>query len=324
MNTQRMALVLGATGGIGGEVARQLVARGWRVKALQRSPEALKKPDSRFEWLRGDAMVEQDVVSAAQGASLIVHAVNPAGYHNWAGLVLPMIDNSIAAARASGARILLPGTVYNYGPDVFPVWSEAAAQHPTTRKGEIRVELERRLKVVAGEGVRTLIVRSGDYFGSSHANTWFASCLVKPGRRLRAIRYPGESGIGHQWAYMPDVAQTMICLLEQEERLATFATFNMRGHWDADGTRMVSTLLRMGGYANVAVRSFPWWAIPLIAPFSEMLREVKEMRYLWQQPLRMDNQQLLSVLGHEPHTPWDEAVRATLVAMGCVSGAGKR
>lgn len=318
MNTQRIALVLGATGGIGGEVARQLVARGWWVRALHRSPDDLKNPDPRFEWRRGDAMVEQDVVSAAEGASVIVHAVNPPGYRNWAGLVLPMIDNSIAAARASGARILLPGTVYNYGPDVFPAWSEASPQNPTTRKGAIRVELERRLQAAAREGVRSLIVRAGDFFGSSHPNSWFASGLVKPGQRLRTLRYPGKTGIGHQWAYLPDVALTMILLLEQEHQLETFETFHMRGHWDVDGTQMVATIQRVAGRSNLVIRGFPWWVLPLIAPFSETFRELKEMRYLWQQPLHMDNSRLVSVLGHEPHTPWNEAVRTTLVAMGCV------
>ena len=37
-----------------------------------------------------------------------MHAVNPSGYRNWATLVLPMIENTIAAARISGARVLLP------------------------------------------------------------------------------------------------------------------------------------------------------------------------------------------------------------------------
>lgn len=74
--------------------------------------------------------------SAAAGAELIVHAVNPPGYRDWDRLVLPMLDNSIAAAN--GARILLPGTVYNYGPDAFPSISEDAPQHPLTRKGRIR------------------------------------------------------------------------------------------------------------------------------------------------------------------------------------------
>lgn len=36
--TQRLALVLGASGGIGGEVARQLRDAGWQVRALKRGP----------------------------------------------------------------------------------------------------------------------------------------------------------------------------------------------------------------------------------------------------------------------------------------------
>ena len=36
MKSKNSALVLGATGGIGGEVARQLLAAGWDVRALKR------------------------------------------------------------------------------------------------------------------------------------------------------------------------------------------------------------------------------------------------------------------------------------------------
>jgi peptide-methionine (R)-S-oxide reductase len=43
---------------------------------------------------------------------LDVHAVNPPGYRGWSRLVLPMLDNTIAAASAVGATIVLPGTVY--------------------------------------------------------------------------------------------------------------------------------------------------------------------------------------------------------------------
>src|SRR5688572_30663553 len=156
----RTALVLGATGGIGGEVARRLVSRGWSVKALHRNPAAAGRGTASLAWIRGDAMNAADVITAARGASLIVHAVNPPGYRNWAELVLPMLESSIAAAKASGARILLPGTVYNYGPDAFPVIDEAAPQNPRTRKGAIRVEMERRLR---DSGVPTLIVRAGDF-----------------------------------------------------------------------------------------------------------------------------------------------------------------
>lgn len=53
-------------------------------------------------------------------------------------LVLPMIENTISTPRASGARILLPGTIYNYGPDAFPVLREDSPQHASTHKGKIR------------------------------------------------------------------------------------------------------------------------------------------------------------------------------------------
>lgn len=57
----------------------------------------------------------------------------------------------------------------------------------------------------------------------------------------------------------------------------------------------------------------------LASPFMVTLRELMEMRYLWQQPLRMDNGRLLAVLGSEPHTPLAQAVEATLKGMGCLS-----
>src|SRR5215469_10687092 len=71
-------LVLGATGGIGGETARQLRDAGWEVRALTRSGEKAIKDG--VTWVRGDALKRQDVVAAAQGCSVIIHAVNPPGY----------------------------------------------------------------------------------------------------------------------------------------------------------------------------------------------------------------------------------------------------
>jgi hypothetical protein len=42
------------------------------------------------------------------------------------------------------------------------------------------------------------------------------------------------------------------------------------------------------------------------------------MRYLWDVPVRMTNARLATLLGSEPHTPIDDAVRATLQGLGCL------
>lgn len=315
MNTTKTALVLGATGGIGGETARQLRAAGWRVRALARRAAE----GEGLEWVRGDAMNRSDVARAAAGCAVIVHAVNPPGYRRWAELVLPMLDNTIAAALAEQATIVLPGTVYNYGPDAFPLIAEDAPQNPRTRKGRIRVALEQRLQAAAGRGCRVLIVRAGDFFGPRAGNSWFAQGLVKPGRPVARIALPGR-GVGHQWSYLPDVARTLVALLERRGELQPFENFHMAGHWDADGEQMAAAIrravLRRGG-AEPSTAPFPWWLVTLASPFVATLRELREMRYLWRQPVRMSNARLIGILGAEPHTPLDEAVEATLDGLGC-------
>lgn len=314
-------LVLGATGGIGGEVARQLSTAGWEVRALTRDVDKADSQNPAFTWLKGDALNREDVIAAARGCAVIVHGVNPPGYRNWAEQVLPMIDNAIAAAITEGATIVLPGTVYNFGPDAFPVLHEDSPQHPLTRKGVIRVQLEQRLRVAAQQGAQALIVRAGDFFGTRVANNWFAQGLVKPGKPVRAISYPGAPGVAHQWAYLPDVARTMVKLIERRATLDAFACFHMAGHEDTDGTQMAQAIqrvvLRRTGQ-QPSVGAFPWWLMKLIAPFVVTVREMQEMRYLWQTPLRLDNQRLLATLGHEPHTPLEQAVEATLVGLGCL------
>ncbi|WP_175724920.1 NAD-dependent epimerase/dehydratase family protein [Burkholderia ambifaria] len=318
--TQRTALVLGASGGIGGEVARQLRDAGWQVRALKRGLDAGTVERDGIAWTRGDALDRETVVRAARGCSVIVHAVNPPGYRNWSGQVLPMIDNTITAATVAQATVVLPGTIYNYGPDAFPALREETPQHPTTRKGAIRVELERRLQAATAQGVRTIIVRAGDFFGAHAGNNWFGQGLVKAGRPVASISVPGRPGVGHQWAYVPDVARTMVELIERRDTLEPFARFHLGGHWDADGRQMAQAVRRVAQRHGMrpTVRRFPWWLVWVAAPFVTTMREMIEMRYLWREPLRMDNARVTAVLGREPVTPLDTAVEAALAGLGCL------
>lgn len=305
------ALVLGITGGIGGEVARTLLARGWRIRALHRRPDEVMASTALgndVEWVAGDAMCRDDVMRAAAGASVIVHAVNPPKYHNWAGLALPMLENTIAAAKAEHARVLFPGTIYNYGPDALPRLTEASAQNPLTRKGKIRVRMEQRLQEAVGEGARVLIVRAGDYFGPRAGNTWLSQGLLAGQRKVRRVFYPGPGDIGHAWAYLPDLAEAMARLLEQDARLADFEVFNFRGIWLARGADMADAVCRAAGISTGKIHAFPWWCVRLAAPFVEMCREMLEMRYLWNTPVELDNAKLRAFLGAEPHTALDRAV----------------
>jgi nucleoside-diphosphate-sugar epimerase len=317
----RVALLIGATGGVGSETARALLASGWTVRALNRSPGHVQRTArlAGVEWRKGDAMNRADVVAAAAGASVIVHAANPPGYKNWKGLALPMLESSIAAAEAVGARLVFPGTVYNFGPDAGVLLDESAPQNPVTRKGKIRVAMEERLREAARAGVPVLIVRAGDFFGPRAGNSWFSQGLVKPGRALRAVTYPGQHDAAHAWAYLPDLARTIAQLLERADELQQFDVFHFGGHAFARGVELAEATRAAAGISPARIRSFPWFAVYLLSPFVETFREMLEMRYLWSRSLLLDNRKLVAFLGREPHTPLEQALKTTLGGLGCLS-----
>lgn len=317
MKNEKIALVLGATGGVGGETAKALLKNGWTVKALVRkaNPENL---DNKIVCVVGDAMNAEDVEKAARGVSLIVHAVNPPGYKNWGQVVIPMVQNTIRAAKIAGARIVLPGTIYNYGVDTDPLLSEVTIQKPTTRKGAIRVQMEKELFEASKSGVRVLILRCGDFFGPLSGNNWFSQGLVKPGQPLKSISYPGDKGVGHGWAYLPDVAQTIAKLVDQEDRLSNFEVFHFSGHWDSDGSQMINAVIKEAQQPQFSVQKTPWLLIKVLSPFIPIFREMSEMHYLWKKPFQLNNQRLIKFLKEEPHTPLNEAVKQSLLGLGCV------
>ena len=314
MANEKLALVIGAAGGVGFETAKALVRHGWRVRALARDPSRAPKLTGA-EWVRGDAMDRGDVVAAARGASVIVHAVNPPRYRNWPKLVLPMLANTIVAAERNGARVVLPGTVYNYGPDAFALLREDDAQNPRTRKGKIRVAMEHALEEAKVRGVKTLILRGGDFFGPHGHSSWFSQGMVQPNAPLKRVIYPGKRDIGHAFVYLPDFAETIARLLARESDLAMFERFHFGGHYFARGIEFAERIRVAADAPNARILGFPWPVLVALAPFVRLFREMAEMRYLWKQSVQLDNTKLVRFLGAEPHTPIDTALRASLAAL---------
>ncbi len=312
-SSPRIALVLGITGGLGRALAVALHGRGYVIRALSRDPVRAAATASlpfAVDWLQGDAFDRGAVLRAATGTEVIAHAVNPPGYAKWREKAVPMLANSIVAAQHSGARILFPGNIYAFGPEAGAVIDEASPQNPNTVKGAVRMDMEAMLRHAAEHGVRSLIVRAGDFFGPQVPSSWFSQALAKGGRSAKVIQDLGAPGIGHSWAYIPDLAETFMRLLDRQERLATHEVFHFQGHWFADGRDLAEAVQRaLGGH--VPIRRFFWPQIYLIAPFVTFFRELIEMRWLWRESVRLDNRKLEAAIGPEPHTPLAAAIETT-------------
>jgi nucleoside-diphosphate-sugar epimerase len=299
------ALVMGITGGFGGSTAEALRRRGWSIRALLRDPARLPAQFADVEAVTGDAADIQAVRRAADGADLIVYAVNPPGY-KWKGVVLPMLENVATVAEERDTTVLFPGNVYVFDPADGPEFNEQAPMRPNTGKGETRKAMELRLRLAVQRGARVIVLRMGDYIGRHAPSAWLG-VLVKRTRNGYKVSAPGPRDLPHTWAYLPDAAEVAATLADKRDRLPAWSVFHFRGH--RMSLNDVADALRTASGREVVLKSFPWWPVRAMAPFSVLFRGLQEMRYLWDHPVNLDDRRLRRILGGPPpHTPLQQVL----------------
>jgi nucleoside-diphosphate-sugar epimerase len=304
-------VVLGGAGRLGRAAAEAFKSAGWQVASLVRGSSAAGASPGT-EIIEVDARDRESVIAATGGADVVLHALN-VPYTDWARLALPLADTAIAAARESGATLVFPGNLYNYGAGM-PAWiDEAVPMHPTSRKGAIRVAIETRLREAAEGGLRTIVLRAGDYFGGEGRGSWFDRMIVKEIAAGR-LTYPGPLDITHEWAYLPDLTQALVQLVEQRERFAPFAALGFAGH-AVTGREFLGAISR-ACRRGFKIDSVPWWLLRMMGVVVPVFRELVDISYLWSTPHAIDGTRLKEIIGDIPHTPLDQAISASLVALG--------
>jgi dihydroflavonol-4-reductase len=92
---------LGATGFIGGHIAREAAARSWRVRALRRDPNAVGAiGDVNVEWITGDLNDRSALVEAMRGCEVVFHSAGayPHGTRQ--------IERAVQAAREQMRNVI--------------------------------------------------------------------------------------------------------------------------------------------------------------------------------------------------------------------------
>lgn len=306
-------LILGAAGRLGRAAAESFRDAGWTVESQVRARSAANiAPGTKL--IEVDACDGPSLVDAVGDVDVILHALNPA-FTEWPLLVPHFAEIAIGAAHRSGATLMFAGNLYNYGSPLPSKIDETTPMHPTSRKGKLRVEIEQRMREAANEGVRTIVLRAGDFFGGVGRGSWFDRMIAKDVPAGR-VTYPGSPDIVHEWAYLSDVAATLVRLAAVRDALPSFAAFGFPGH-PVTGRELIEAISQAAG-RPMSISKMPWLVLRLLGPLVPIFGELAELAYLWQEPHRIDGRQLRAAIGDVPHTPLAAAVTAALDDLGLV------
>lgn len=313
-------LVLGANGRLGRAAVLAFAAAGWQVQAqLRRAPRA--PLPAGVQMLQCDALDTTTLTAAAQGCEVIVHALNP-DYTRWATLLPPLTAAVLALARATGATLMLPGNVYNFGQQLPAVLREDTPFAATNPKAAQRIALEAALAQAAapaaGPPVRSIVLRAGDFLGD--AGTWIDLAMAKGLARGR-FTHMGPPELPHAWAWLPDLAQTFVRVAERRAALPAHAVLHVPGLSASSAALQAAFEAALG--RPLSAGQFPWPLLRLATPFSPMLRALFEMRHLWLRPHRLDGSRLAALLGEAlPQTPLDAIARACVAQLVPAAASG--
>lgn len=284
---EKTVLILGANGRFGRHAKAAFSWADWNVICFDRTIDQL--PD------------------AAWGAELIVNAWNPA-YPDWASHLPKLTAQIIATARETGATVLLPGNVYNFGRDLPEVLSEDTPHNATSGLPLIRKEME---DAYRDAGVKTIVLRAGDFIDTGASGNWFDQIITAKLQQGKMV-YPGNPDAQHAWAYLPDLAQAAMMLAEKADDLETFTDVAFPGY-TLSGQDLTDALSHVLG-DELRLTRMSWLPIQIARPFWKVGRHLLEMRYLWNRPHRIVSTRFAELLPDFAATDLHDALESSLPA----------
>ena len=311
-------LITGATGFIGGGIARAALARGWRVTATHRGSQP--KVTQGIEWKTLDA-AEAEPASSCFDAIIHSaairhrHGIEPGAYGRTnAELTRRVVD----LARKRANRLVLISSIAVYGwPKQLPI-DESFPNSPVGEYGRSKVECER---AVRESGIPYTIVEPSITYGPGDTNGMMDKILRMVAQRRFVLPGFGRSRV--QLIYIDDLArlvlqaadspqtqnETFICTYREPISVRHLARLAA----DAVGVRLPLVgppvpLLKLGALAFEAAER-----AGLIRREPPLTRE-KLATVSVDRAYRIDRMRKL--LGDEPRVGYEEGFRRTAHALG--------
>ncbi|MEQ2526831.1 SDR family NAD(P)-dependent oxidoreductase [Bacillaceae bacterium CLA-AA-H227] len=303
----KKALVLGASGGMGYSIVKELSNRGIEVTAFARTKSKLDelfRDDANVTIFQGDIFQIQDLKSAANNVDVIFQAAN-IPYPEWEEKLETFMGNVLVAAKESKASLAMVDNIYAYGRSGGRKVREDFPKNPHTKKGQIRLNVE---ALVKNSGVKALIAHFPDFYGPNAENSILHFTLQGVVKNKRAM-FVGNQKIKREFIFTPDGAKAIVNLALNED--AYGQNWNIPGSGVISGKELVKLIRDIDNYEK-GVTTITKGMIRFLGIFDPFMREVVEMFYLNEEPVVLDGTKYEQFIGELPNTAYRDGLKQTI------------
>ena len=279
--------ILGAGGSIGIELAKCLKDYTSDIRLVNRNPTKINSNDELFP---SDLTKKEDIFKAVESSHITYVTIGfPYETKIWKQTWIPFIQNVIAACLQHNSKLVFLDNVYAIGGDNVNHINENSPISPTSKKGEIRAEVDRLiLESISHKHLQAIIARAPDFFGgTSRQNSIIMNLVYDNLEKGKKAQWFCNSKVIHSMGYVPELAKGMAMLGNSSE------AYNQIWNLPTDTQKITGEewinlfATEMGVKNNFTV--LPNWLISVVGFFNPVLKEVAEMNYQYDRDYYFDS-----------------------------------
>ncbi len=300
-----MQTILGSGGSISSDLARSLRHFTDDIRLVSRNPQKVNEDDHLFP---ADLTDREQVFNAVAGSE-IVYLIIGLEYNTkvWQQFWPPLMQNVIDACSENNARLVFFDNVYSVGGDFVKHITEDSPISPTSKKGEIRAQVDLMLLDAMKTGkIKAIIARSADFYGTGIDKSMLMTLIYKNFAAGKKAQWMFNPRVQHSFTYTPDAGKATALLGN------TPAAYNQIWNLPTDrksltGEEWVALFAKEMGKKN-KYQLIPGWMIKLMALFIPFMGEIYEMRYQFDRDFFFDSRKFENYFKYQP-TNYVEGVK---------------
>lgn len=301
--------ILGAGGAVGIALAKALKNYTSDIRLVSRNPEKVNATDT---LMTADLTNQKDVMSAIEGSNIVYVTIGfPYTTKTWKQNWVPFMQNVIAACLEHNAKLVFFDNVYAIGGDHVKHITENSPISPTSKKGQIRAEVDRLiLDSIDKNNLQAIIARSPDFFGgATKANSIMMNLVYDNLIKGKKPQWFCNAKVVHSMGYVPDLALGMAMLGNTEE--AYNQIWNLpTNKQKITGEQWINLFATEMGVKN-EYSVLPNWVVKGLGLFVPMMKEVAEMNYQYDRDYFFDSSKFNDHFDFKP-TSNTEAVKQAI------------
>lgn len=298
--------ILGAGGSIGIELAKALKQYTTDIRLVNRNPVKVNPTDNLFS---ADLTNRKEIFKATEGSAITYVTIGfPYKKKVWEKNWMPFMQNVIAACLEYDSKLVFFDNVYAVGANHISHITENSPITPTSKKGEIRAEVDRLiLESIEKDKLNAIIARAPDFFGgTAKANSIVINMVYDNLVKGKKAQWFCNAKVVHSMGYVPDLSKGTALLGNTPQafgQIWNLPTDQQR----ITGEEWINLFASSMGTSN-KYRVLPDWLIKSIGFFIPVMGELAEMNYQYDRDYYFDSTKFNTYFNYKP-TSNAEAVK---------------